>query len=129
MREIKFRAWRGEMLDWSKLDDSGLIEEIFSFHNPGYDSAGNYYDIMQFTGLHDKNGTEIYEGDIVRGDFRSPVGAVKFYTEDIGSCGCCYEEFRGSGFAAYGGNAAIRLGGDECEVIGNIHENPELLTR
>ena len=53
-REIKFRAWN--------LDDGMLYFDFDSFQKDYYDQYGN---IMQFTGLTDKNGKEIYEGDIL----------------------------------------------------------------
>lgn len=80
----------------------------------------------QFTGLHDAKGVELYEGDIIKDDCN--VAVVKFNTSDIGSCGCCWTEFQGVGFAAFteDGSDSVNLGSD-CEVIGNIYENPELL--
>lgn len=103
--------------------------------------------IGQYTGLQDVNGVKIFEGDIVR-DMRTcmthlshaergletvaqaeiwkdigKMATVEFCTEGVGSCGCCYEEFNGSGFKAEEVNM------QECIVIGNIHDNPELLKR
>lgn len=57
MREIKFRAWNGEMI----YPDNRLIGGLKS-----YDILQRFSNIMQFTGLLDKNGKEIYEGDILR---------------------------------------------------------------
>lgn len=75
--------------------------------------------VSQFTGLYDKNGKEIYEGDVVKcGDFIYEV---------------CYDGIRfasfvlirkGDMFKHYFGEA---MEATECEIIGNIHDNPELL--
>lgn len=82
----------------------------------------DYKTIGQYTGLTDKNGTRIFEGDIVRDLFKH-IGVVEFSTENIGSCGCCYPEFSGAGFKA----KDVRL--TNCEVIGNKFDTPELLNR
>lgn len=82
----------------------------------------DYKTIGQYTGLTDKNSTRIFEGDIVRDLFKH-IGVVEFSTENIGSCGCCYPEFSGSGFKAEG----VHL--TNCEVIGNKFDTPELLNR
>ncbi len=126
MREILFRG--------KKIKDGTWIEGGFCYGSnrnesiicPKHDFSQEVIPetVGQYTGLTDKNGKKIFEGDIVLDRFTkisSDVAEVKFCTEDVASCGCCYEYFSGSGFKANG----IRL--DECEVIGNIHDNPELL--
>lgn len=131
-RDIKFRAWSNELEQYfyAPSDSWSLV-----FHDTGnliqmWCSDGLVDEIPvdvieQFTGLTDKNGNEIYEGDIVKND-TSDLTEVRFYIEDIGSCGCCYSVFDGSGFAAFDDNySGFYL--TECEVIGNIHQNPELL--
>lgn len=108
MREIKFRVWSEklkEMLLVDKLDltgDEGAI--VFD------ENADEHYftnsPTMQYTGLKDKNGSVIYEGDIVRS---KEFGIKEVYWDNDFSC--------------------WRIGrGCEQEVIGNIYENPELLT-
>ena len=83
--------------------------------------------IEQFTGLHDKNGEEIYEGDVVRDGFDS-VRTIKWF-DNLGYDG------RGamhSGFyfdETYDGIGELNYHNHmtDCEILGNIHENPELL--
>lgn len=73
---------------------------------------------MMFTGLLDKSGKDIYEGDIVK-DHRKMVFRVKFYLTDDGS-----------GFQTdiTDDGCVANLNDNDIEIIGNIYENPELLT-
>jgi len=73
--------------------------------------VGCNWKLMQFTGLKDKNGKEIYEGDIVSAFGRT--SAVKFH-DGYFDCGIDYIESQS-------------LNVDSYEIIGNIYENPELL--
>ena len=104
MREIKFRQWSSDRFHyWGCNADS--------FTGP----LSNRLDIPseQFTGLHDKNGKEIYEGDIPDG-----YGAVFFSNEYLGYFAKS-NEFE----CEYKPIYDIPI----IEIIGNIHENPELL--
>ena len=111
MREIKFRAWHKEEKRMSEPFELG--EDIIYDTNNNY--LGTIYDelaIMQYTGLKDKNGREIYEGDICRLWYPDgyKLGVVEFKN------GCFYWNSNSVGFW-----------NEELEVIGNIYENPELL--
>ena len=119
MREIKFRAWvrrKKKMIGWD--DIKFAIGSVF------YDSSkGRYYDVMQYTGLKDKNGKEIYEGDILRyvtNDGKEHTIAIE---QKLGwNCGCCFPVW-GWEFGIYEGVGET----SDYEVIGNIYEQPELL--
>ncbi len=143
MREIKFRAWDTE--------EKRMIEEGLFIHNNGliFHDEGDMgyllkeiarkdrYIIMQFTGLKDKNGEEIYDEDIViinipmsvskkkvRGKVICNVRSSQWQFEnfkkskaiEIDSTAHDYDDFNLSRF-------------QDIEVIGNVYENPELLNK
>ena len=134
MREIKFRAWDktrniyGEVLELHRPygpNDSGFPEghkgriSLFNLKNE-YDCGfwGLWIekaDLEQYTGLHDKNGKEIYEGDILE-SFRSKYTYPIEYDVDC----CAFVAMKPHTFLP---PEAWR----NCEIVGNIHENPELL--
>ena len=113
MREIKFRAWKNNKriadIRIMYIDEAGLVTV-----NPDVADC-----VEQYTCLKDKNGREIYEGDIVRFDVvASDRGPGK-----PGQTGIVQDVPRyGWGIGGYS-PAWIK----NEEVIGNIHENPELL--
>ena len=105
MREIKFRAWDNEK---NKMDYKPYFHEFEDINTQFEDMD---FILMQFTGLHDKNGKEIYEGDIVCNEgFKEEVKWNEFYGWVVSD-----EQMLGEvNFA-------------RIEVIGNIYENKELL--
>jgi uncharacterized phage protein (TIGR01671 family) len=125
-REIKFRAWdinNNQMLDWTTLTQSvwnnnaaQLLYSVMVLLKPNYI-------LQQFTGLTDKNGKEIYEGDILRQSnnlciINSCVGGF--------DCQMLLELKNGGTIESSTYNFSF-LSEKYCEVIGNIYENSELL--
>lgn len=113
MREIKFRAWNKYKAFMIYDVDINSYGQVIKYECGQY--AGSYdYPVMQYTGLKDKNGREIYEGDIVK-YFRNE--GYEFVTTRLGAHGIETQ----IGFYPF-----IEIDG-HVEVIGNIYENPELL--
>lgn len=134
MREIKFRVWKGEMhypqvkgsgqylsffpeglIPWGVYEQGTDARLVTGDPNAIFNEPGT---LMQYTGLKDKNGKEIYERDI----FRYSILDLEFsedetvYTEEV--------SFVNGGFEL--DNAPLGAFHEEGEVIGNIYENPEL---
>jgi hypothetical protein len=118
MREIKFRAWDAVIKLMHYQDDFEHHSELEALRCL-LQKAGTYFlPLMQFTGLLDKNGKEIYEGDWLCGEDGLP-GNVYFDSDHL------------AWFVDFGGDFEINpladLGIEYFEVTGNIYENPELL--
>lgn len=122
-REIKFRAWDGERMHsggdalyW--LDMTGLL--YGDFGSSGVRPVKNH-SLMEFTGLKDKNGTEIYEGDILTGfGFLAPGTKMPVIFHQEHAQFVCSD---GNGVYYFSSPSDAKF----IEVIGNIHQHPELL--
>jgi uncharacterized phage protein (TIGR01671 family) len=125
MREIKFRAWDNKE---KRMIFGGIVNFCSPLHtiemplgelhkhalavHPSRD-----YNLMQFTGLHDKNGKEIYEGDVVSAPTKTNRYEIEF----------SHDRFQPANWDRYGINGEDNFNWCDFEVIGNIYENPELL--
>lgn len=139
MREILFRAKRK---NWRELPKEEWWVEGSYHHQTDYygdpcdkhyiidgtetdmEGYGEHYEIdsetlCQFTGLVDKNGKRIWENDIVKHEVSDTIGTVKWYQEDY--VGWCVDDI------VIDEQQFTDEMWNECEVIGNIFDNPELL--
>jgi uncharacterized phage protein (TIGR01671 family) len=116
VREIKFRAWDGTKMYNPILADGKTFRsgrDYEDYNDAPFDS------VMQYTGLKDKNGVEIYEGDIFK--TRNGVVAVVEWDENNG---------RFLGFTIERERKIVYVGQEPAvEVIGNIHQNADLLIK
>jgi len=117
MREIKFRAWLAETKKIVYFDLWGLDGNYIISADEMFDEDDGDV-VMQYTGLKDKNGREIYEGDIVKDncghwDKKEVEISPQFFHEAI----------------EYGLLRGLLSGKPVLEIIGNIYENPELIEK
>lgn len=120
-REILFRGKRTDNGKWvfgylTKMWGTWNIQD-FDNENLAYMIDGDT--LCQYTGLTDKNGNKIWENDIIRHDVSGTIGAVRWYKGDY--VGWCVDDI------IIAEQQFTDEMWDECEFIGNIFDNPELL--
>lgn len=127
-REIRFRgkdlenenSWRYGSLIVYPNGNCVIVEFDKDGNELSYDVDSET--VGQFTGLYDKDGKEIYEGDII-------LEKLKGKRKDGYPYEIVFEDFQWFGKNKYGGRTSLSLLNDfhEIKVIGNVHDNPELL--
>lgn len=113
------------MSDVIRIDFLNEEVDAFSFEENEIEKV----EFMSSTGLFDKNGTEIFEGDILKGEngnlaiYRHPT--LGFYTIDSSNFECFFADGVNVGVKEF--NENLKYISEGLEVIGNVYENPELL--
>ena len=137
MREIEFRAYIKDLNKIFNVKEIDLIFKMIWFEeqNKPRDTMRmiDQCELMQYTGLKDKNGTKIFEGDIVEFNRhrKLPNHTVEPILVKFNNRNCAFELYPyGKNLTTGGGGRLLQLDMmSECEVIGNIYDNPELLEK
>lgn len=126
-RKIKFRAW---FPSEKRITPSKTVFELCENAKQYGKNLDSELILLQYTGLKDKNGVEIFEGDVVKNECRTweeEEGEEPTYSNKISSI-----IYRNHGFwvddESFGWEGEDLWDWDEIKIIGNIYENPELLT-
>lgn len=143
MRELKFRVWDKDNNEFVRLDEETFIaiddEKVQVITgNENYGDEYENVEVMQYTGLKDKNDKEIYEGDVIQftwdsdscwGKAGTYIGFVKFDggVFEIVYIGKVREKRFRENMECYDNIKSFMDWSQEVQVIGNIYERPELL--
>ena len=140
MREIKFRAWHKTLKQLRRVSRIDFLKkEVYVLHPNGEERSKPWIfadiAIIQFTGLKDKNDIEIYEGDIVTSDKEDIIpshdhskyeeytcGMIEYVLGGFNICESIVGRTQIEEYIIFDERAAL-------EVIGNIHENPDLIQK
>ena len=128
-REIKFRAWDGDLKKMI-CGLGNMMTEWDSYRSYEVEDILKDESIMQFTGLSDKNGKEIYEGDIVKNLYLKFNQLLEVYWQEGEAKGEWLNKKPGFKFRVIDDNGNIGMKiftPDTLEIIGNIYENKNLL--
>lgn len=122
MREIIYRAWDGQKM----LEGQDMMNKTVAQLNTWSDR------VMQFTGLHDRNGKRIFEGDILQHAIETPLGikvvrGAMYYNKQLAQFGVDME-VTDEDIKVLGATFSVKESvSGRPEVIGNIYENADLL--
>jgi uncharacterized phage protein (TIGR01671 family) len=130
-RIIKFRAWdkqRKEMFQVQSLNTYSDRDNSKPFQVRRYQSdLPEDFELMQFTGLLDKNGKEIYEGDVLTMKIPISINGTHTHNVEIFSQGYAFW-FKTIIYPGYTDCLWFHYNASQREIIGNIYEHPDLLT-
>lgn len=120
----RFRVWHKTWEEMGKVkrirfgDDGNVTTVLFKGETLGANLKIDEIELMQSTGLLDKNGQEIFEGDILYSELYPVYGVVEYRTNQGMWVNC----IKGYGYFEYLGNVA-----SSREIVGNVYQNRELL--
>lgn len=129
MRELIFRAWNKEKLEWVYLPETGDIE-LKQDDGIEFD-CDETIEVTQFTGSTDNNGKKIFEGDVLR-YYPCEEEPIFFHGTafvDITEVGGKLEILSCDNLGGEGTLDSTSFWNDDREIIGNIYENPELVPK
>lgn len=138
MREIKFRLWNNAgkkskiFYDVDQVFECLKQQSLFNdenhrFNKLGYNHIVEGSSFMQYTGLKDKNGKEIYEGDIVKINGADRIYYIRWFDDMCFAFADIRSDYVNTFYECYNTHNNGFPCDTHIEVIGNIYENPELI--